>query len=176
MSPEDSPHCRQPRIPRILGSLVSGNQHLFQRILDSIVPAETGTKEPHMTSGWDSFWWLQPCMILGTNWAGPCQDLGITETSLHRRACGQQKKQSFLDRFTSSFHPQPGGRGETQSPEHLPGQRQLERLTPEITRWGKANIRILLTETKTTGNHQNLVCPPQSVLDTPTHPKPKTRI
>jgi hypothetical protein len=29
-------------------------------------------------------------------------------------------------------------------------QRQLEHLTPEITRWKKENLRILLTETKTT--------------------------
>ena len=34
-------------------------------------------------------------------------------------------------------------------------QRQLEHLIPEITRWGKANVRILLTETKTTHHHQN---------------------
>ena len=34
-------------------------------------------------------------------------------------------------------------------------------LTPEITRWQKANIRILLTETKNTGHHQNPVRPPQ---------------
>ena len=30
-------------------------------------------------------------------------------------------------------------------------QRQIEHLTPEISRWWKANIRILLTETKSTG-------------------------
>jgi hypothetical protein len=47
-------------------------------------------------------------------------------------------------------------------------QRQL---TPEITRWRKANLRILLTETKTTNHHQNPALPPQPVLDTPTHPK-----
>ena len=28
---------------------------------------------------------------------------------------------------------------------------------PDITRWWKENVRILLTETKTTGNHQNPV-------------------
>jgi uncharacterized lipoprotein YddW (UPF0748 family) len=33
-------------------------------------------------------------------------------------------------------------------------QRQLEHLTPEITRWRKARITILLTETKTTWHHQ----------------------
>ena len=30
-SPEDSPHCRHPSTPRILRSLVSGTQHLFQK-------------------------------------------------------------------------------------------------------------------------------------------------
>jgi hypothetical protein len=53
----------------------------------------------------------------------------------------------------------------------ISSQRQLEHLPPEITRWQKANIRTLLTETKTTQHHQNPVCPPQQVLDTPTHPK-----
>ena len=52
-----------------------------------------------------------------------------------------------------------------------PSQRQLEHLTPETIRWHKAKIRILLTETKTIPDHQNLVCPPQWVLDTPTHLK-----
>jgi uncharacterized protein YlxW (UPF0749 family) len=45
---------------------------------------------------------------------------------------------------------------------------------PEITRWQKANIRIILTETKTTQHHQKLALLPQPVLDTPTHPKSKT--
>ena len=40
-------------------------------------------------------------------------------------------------------------------------QRQLKHLTPEITRWQKANIRILLTGSKTTLYHQNPVLPPQ---------------
>jgi hypothetical protein len=56
--------------------------------------------------------------------------------------------------------------GETNS-----SQRQLEYLTPEITRWQKANIRKLPTETKTTWHHQNPVLPQQRVLDTPTHRK-----
>ena len=43
-------------------------------------------------------------------------------------------------------------------------QRQLEHLTPEIARWRKANIRILLTGgTNTTWHHQNPVLPPQQV-------------
>ena len=50
-------------------------------------------------------------------------------------------------------------------------QRQLEHLTPEITRWQKANVRILLTETKTTQHHQNPALLPQPDLGSPTHPK-----
>jgi hypothetical protein len=52
-------------------------------------------------------------------------------------------------------------------------QRQLEHLTQDITRWWKANIRILLTEIKTTFYHQNPVLPPKQVLDTPTHLRSK---
>ena len=40
-------------------------------------------------------------------------------------------------------------------------QRQQDHLTPEITRWQKANIRILPTESKITWHHQNPVFPPQ---------------
>jgi hypothetical protein len=49
-------------------------------------------------------------------------------------------------------------------------QRQLEHLTPEITRWQKAYLRNLLTETKATRPHQNRVLQTQQVLDTPTLP------
>ena len=35
----------------------------------------------------------------------------------------------------------------------------------------KGNIRILLTETKTTHHHQNVALPPRLVLGTPTHLK-----
>lgn len=40
-----------------------------------------------------------------------------------------------------------------------------------ITRWRKANVRILLTEIKTTHHHQNAALPPHLVLGTPTQPK-----
>jgi hypothetical protein len=50
-------------------------------------------------------------------------------------------------------------------------QRQLKQLTPEITRWRKANERILLTEIKTIHNHQNPALPLQPVLDTTTPEK-----
>jgi hypothetical protein len=55
-SPEDSPCHRRPSTSRILGSLVSGMQHLFQSIPEGLVPAGTGTKEPNPNSGWGSFW------------------------------------------------------------------------------------------------------------------------
>jgi hypothetical protein len=51
-------------------------------------------------------------------------------------------------------------------------QRQLEHLTPGITRWRKTNAR----GTKNTWNHQNPVLPPQQVLYTPTHRKSKIQI
>ena len=41
----------------------------------------------------------------------------------------------------------------------------------EITRWQKANVRILLTKTKTTHHHQNSALPPRPVLGTPTPEK-----
>ena len=57
----------------------------------------------------------------------------------------------------------------TEANRHTEGtssnQRQLEHLTPEITRWQKANIRILPTETKNTWHHQKPVIPPQQTLD-----------
>ena len=49
--------------------------------------------------------------------------LDLSETSPSRRACRQQKQQSFLDRILSGLHPQPGGRAETQTSGHLPHQR-----------------------------------------------------
>ena len=59
----------------------------------------------------------------------------------------------------------------TEANRHTEGtsssQRQLEHLTPEITRWQKANIRILPTETKNTWHHQKPVIPPQQTLDNP---------
>jgi hypothetical protein len=50
-------------------------------------------------------------------------------------------------------------------------QRQLKQLASEITRWRKANVRILLTEIKTTHHHQNTALAPHLVLGTPTQPK-----
>ena len=53
----------------------------------------------------------------------------------------------------------------------ISNQRQLNQLTPEITRSQKVNVRILLTETKTTHHHQNPAFEPHPVQGTPTHPK-----
>ena len=36
-------------------------------------------------------------------------------------------------------------------------------------------VRVLLTETKTTHHHQNTALPPQPELGTPTHPKARPR-
>jgi hypothetical protein len=55
-------------------------------------------------------------------------------------------------------------------------QRQLQQLTPENTGWQKANLRTLVTETKTSQHHQNPAFPPQQVLDTLTHLNSKIQI
>jgi hypothetical protein len=54
-------------------------------------------------------------------------------------------------------------------------QRQREHLTPEISRWQKTNLRILLIETKITQNHQKPVFPTKGVLETLTHLKARFR-
>jgi hypothetical protein len=121
-SPKDSPCCRHPRILR---SLVSGMQHLFQnktkQNLEGLVPPETRTKKTHPTSSWGLFRSVPASCHLGLKLNMPkhTQDLGIIETSLHRRARGQQKQHSFLDSVSLGLHPQPGGRAETQTPGHL---------------------------------------------------------
>jgi hypothetical protein len=55
-SPEDSPNCRCPSMPRTLGLLVSGTQYLFQTNCDRPVTAGAKTQEPCLTSNSDSFW------------------------------------------------------------------------------------------------------------------------
>ena len=54
-STEISPLPRCPRTPRILGSLVSGTQHLFQHSQEGLGPTGSGTQEPCPTSGSGSF-------------------------------------------------------------------------------------------------------------------------
>ena len=61
------------------------------------------------------------------------------------------------------------------------GQRQQEQLTPEITRWWKANARILgekhnKTKNKTSCHHQNVGLSPKHVMDSITHWKNKILI
>ena len=46
---------RFPSMLRIVGSLVSGTQHLFQHNWECLGPAGAGTQEPHTTSGLGSF-------------------------------------------------------------------------------------------------------------------------
>jgi hypothetical protein len=55
-SPEDSPCHRHPSMPRILGSLVSGTQYLFQTNRDRPMTAGARTQEPCLTSHSGSFW------------------------------------------------------------------------------------------------------------------------
>jgi hypothetical protein len=47
-----------------LESRVSGTQYQLQRIMEGLVPAGTGTKEPCLTRGWDSFRSGQPLHLL----------------------------------------------------------------------------------------------------------------
>jgi hypothetical protein len=55
ISPKDSSHCRHPSTHRILGSLVSGTQHLFQNHWERPVSEGTATQETHTTSSLGSF-------------------------------------------------------------------------------------------------------------------------
>ena len=61
-SPEDSPPHMCSSTPRILGSLVSGAQHLFQQNWGCLGTAGAQTQEPHMISGSGSFWWFRTQM------------------------------------------------------------------------------------------------------------------
>ena len=51
--------------------------------------------------------------------------LGLSPTSLSRRAHRQQKQQSFLYRVPSGLHSQPGHRAETQNSGYLPYHRRV---------------------------------------------------
>jgi hypothetical protein len=54
-SPEDSPPHRCPSMPRILGSMVSGTQHLFQKNWGCLGPAGTQAQEMCQTNCSDTF-------------------------------------------------------------------------------------------------------------------------
>jgi hypothetical protein len=116
-SPETSPHCQCPSTPRILGSLVSGTQHLFQNNLESLVPAGTGTQEIHPTS-------IHPRAILGTNLVGPSTPRILG--SLRPVYTGEHSGRRSNRASWTGLHPQPGGRAETQIPGHLPCQRRVD--------------------------------------------------
>ena len=77
--PEDSPRCRCHSTPRILGSLVSSTQHLFQKNREGPVPAGTGTQESLLISSWSSFLFVPaPCYLgleLGERSQGPMRTL-----------------------------------------------------------------------------------------------------
>jgi hypothetical protein len=55
-SPEDCPCHRCPSTPRILGSMVSGMQHLFQKKCEGPVKVGARTQKPHLTRSLGSFW------------------------------------------------------------------------------------------------------------------------
>jgi hypothetical protein len=237
-STDDSPCSRHPNTPRSLRSLVSGTQHLFQRILEGLMPTGTGAKETHPTNRWDYFWWLKPnWQALAKpgswdHWEHSTQN--NTWAAKSNRDSWSGALRAFILQEEEELRPRPLGtfiaRGELASrkdsapgprrgiwapefwspslqEEGLPAQsalttgtqervglsgvltkanritggtsssqRQLEHLTPEITRWWKANIRILLIETKPTRHHQNPECLPQQFLDILTHTKSKTLI
>jgi hypothetical protein len=125
--PEDSQCYRHPSTPRTLRSLVSGTQHLFQSIPEGLVRAGTGTKKPHPTRGWDSFWCLQPCAIMGMNWAGSHTPriLGSLRPVYAGEHMGGRSNKAFGAVSLSSLHPQLGGGAETQTPGHIPCQRRI---------------------------------------------------
>jgi hypothetical protein len=66
--PEDSPRLRCYSTPRILGSLVSGMQHLFQNNPKGLGPA--GKQETCLTRGWSSFWSAPAPRHLGRKLSG----------------------------------------------------------------------------------------------------------
>jgi hypothetical protein len=55
-SPENSPRPRCSSMTRIVGSLVSGTQHLLQNNNEGSMQAEAGTQETCQNSGSSSFW------------------------------------------------------------------------------------------------------------------------
>jgi hypothetical protein len=61
----------------------------------------------------------------GTQTRLPSCILGLSETTQSRRAWGQKKQLSFLDRVNSGYHPQPGGRAETQTSVNIPCQSRV---------------------------------------------------
>jgi hypothetical protein len=69
-SPEDFPCNRHPSTPRILRSLVSGMQHLFQKSWRVFYQQEHGQRKPTLTAAGVHSGQQQPLAILGAKSAG----------------------------------------------------------------------------------------------------------
>ena len=70
-SPEDPPHRRHTSTPRILRSLVSGTQHMFQNTWRVLCQKEQGQRKPIRPVAGVHSGWHQLHAILGTNSTGP---------------------------------------------------------------------------------------------------------
>jgi hypothetical protein len=179
---EDSSRRMHPSTPRTLGSL---RRVSLQRGLWSWGSSESSILYPGSwgdQSMQESMWATEATELLGQGHFGPSSSAkrwiwapDICAASLQEESLPAE---SALTTGTQERVGIPGVlteanriiRGTSSS------QRQVDNLTPENTRWLKANVRILLTESKTTGHHQNPVRPPQQALDTPKHMKSKIKI
>jgi hypothetical protein len=123
-SPEDSPHCRNPSTPRILRSLVSGMQHLFKK---KISRGPLGRALTLRFRGGSGRWICAPDFC-----APSLQEGSLPEESA--LTTGTQEK-SWSPRSVDRDYRITGGT----SSRH----RQLEHLTPEITRWQKGKWKNL---------------------------------
>jgi hypothetical protein len=188
-SPEDSPLLRHPSMPRILGSLVSRVQHLFQNNCEGLVPAGAGTQETRPTSGSGSFWSVLVC--LGFEHSRQPHGLKKRTTS---RCCNMSWILGFQDPRSLDIPGSQGLRGSltakdpdtprisgSQDSRITGSQRKLDseefwinritgrtgsneiywgQQTLEIIRWQEASLRTGATEAKVTWHHQNQTLPP----------------
>ena len=103
-SSEDSLLQRRPSKPRILGSLVSRTQHLYQHHQECLGPAEAGTQKPCLTLGLVPSSWRWSTLVSNSvdspmvprgDTTSRCSNtpriLGSQELS-HTRISGSQKK------------------------------------------------------------------------------------
>ena len=179
-SPEDSPHLRRLSTPRILGSLrraglqlaltpeLRWEHHLVSRVSQRPVCSgeHVGLRSNRAT--WTGY---LPAFIFSQEVDLSSRPLCIFPTK------GELECRECFDHWDSGESWNPRRANEDRiTGGTIFSHRQLEHQTPEITRWLKANVRILLTEMKTIQNHQNPVLPPQQVLDTPEHVKSKIHI
>ena len=91
-APEDSSCHRHPNIPRILGSPVSGTQHLFQNNRHWPMTVEERTEEPCLASGLGSFWSV--LVYLGFKHSGQPKVPRVGTTS---RCCNTPRILRFQD-------------------------------------------------------------------------------